>query len=190
MFKRLLPFLPMLVFMACTPETPSPDMRTAVVASITATMWTPVPATITITPEPNTGKIVDILNGAMLGADPLAEAIESKFSVIDAKFTSSPPLYLTDILSIYVECESVYNNNCTPEETFVALMHAFTATDKIIGKVSEQVPSTVLIVQVVTYNHMAQTGMILVNWSDVVDYATGNISGSQLGSRITRLPPP
>jgi hypothetical protein len=190
MFKRLLPFLPMLVFVACTTDIPSPDIQTAVVASLTAKVWTPTPIIPTATPEPNTGRIVDILNGAMLGADPLAETIVAKFSVIDAKFTNSPPLYLIDILSIHVECESNYNLSCAPEEAFLALMHAFTATDKIIGKVSEQVPSTVLIVQVVTYNRMVQSGMILVNWKDVVDYAKGNINGCQLGSRITRLPPP
>lgn len=186
--KRILPFLPLLFFLACVPATEiSPEIGTAVAQSQTASMWTPAPTT---TPVPNTGKIVQILNGVIVGTDPLAETIEAKFRVIDAQFINSPPLNTADILSIHVECESIYNNSCTPEETFVALMHAFVATDKIIVKVSEQVPPTVLIMQVVTFNHMTQSGMIMVNWSDVVDYAKGKIDGGQLGARITRLPPP
>ena len=44
MFKRLLPFLPMLVFAACTPDISSPEIQNAVIQSLTATMWTPTPA--------------------------------------------------------------------------------------------------------------------------------------------------
>lgn len=186
MLKRILPFLPFLFFLACVPTEPSPDMQTAVVQTLTATMWTPAPTT---TPAPNTGKIVQILNGVMVGSDPLAETIEAKFSVIDAQIINDQSSNTADILSIHVECESIYNNSCTPEETFVVLMHAFIATDKIIGKVSEQVPSTVQFMQVVTFNHMAQTGMIMVKLKDVVDFAKGRIDGSQLGSRIMRLTP-
>jgi len=60
MFKRLLPFLPMLVFVACTSDISSPDIQTAVIQSLTATMWTLTPVPLTATPEPNTGRIVDI----------------------------------------------------------------------------------------------------------------------------------
>ena len=34
---------------------------------------------------------------------------------------------------------------------------------------------------------MIQTGMVVVAWNDVMDYALGKITGNQLGSRITRL---
>jgi len=152
-------------------------------------MWTPTPVTPTVTPIPNTGKIVDILNDGIVRIDPLAESIEAKFNVIDAQITYDSPTNTAGTLSIHIECEWIFSNSCTLERAFIVLMHAFTANDKTFGKITEQVPITVHTLQVVNYNHMTKIGMIIVPWTDIVEYANGNINGSQLGLRITRLVP-
>jgi hypothetical protein len=185
MLKRLLPFVPMLVFVACVPDISSPEIQNAVIQSLTATMWTSTPATPTATPEPNTGRIVDILNNAMLGADPLGETIDAKFSVIDAQIILDEVTQQATILRIHVECEWVFSDSCTPEQTFVVLMHAL--TKKVLEKMSPQIPPTVHTLQVMAFDRMVQTGMVVSMWNDVMDYVTGKISGNQLGARITRL---
>ena len=187
MFKRLLPFLPMVVFIACAPDISSPDIQNAVIQSLTATIWTPTPLTPTATPEPNTGRIVDILNNAMLGADPLGETIDAKFSVIDAQIILDDVTKQATTLRVHVECEWVFNNSCTPEQTFVVLMRALTINEKVLEKISPQIPQTVHMLQMVAFDRMVQTGMVVSSWDDVMDYAIGRISGNQLGSRITRL---
>jgi hypothetical protein len=191
--KRVLTFLPLIFFLACVPPTstelPS-AYQTGVVQTLTAKMWTPTFTAPAATLVPDTSKIVEILNNAMVGSDPLAETVEAKFSVTDARIVYEPSTNLAVILLINVECESIYTNNCTLEGTFVALMHAFIANEKIIGKISEQVPVTVHSLQMAALNHMAQTGMVTANWNDVVDFANGKINGSQLGTRIVRLPTP
>ena len=188
MLKRLLPFLPLIFLIACVPtgEITNSD-QTAVVQTLTAKAWTPTPILPTATTEPNTGKIVEILNNAMTGVDPLADTIEARFSVVDAQIIYEPPTNLAGVLIIRIECEWVFTDNCAPETSFVALMHALTTNEKVFAKITDQIPSTIHTLQVVTLNHMTQKGMIIVPWADIVDYATGKINGSQLGSRITRV---
>ena len=190
MQKRLLPFLSVIVFVACAPDVSSPEIQNAVIQSLTATIWTPTPVLPTETPEPNTSKIVEILNNAMLGYDPLAETIDAKFSVLDAQVIHDETTQLATILRIHVECEWMFSDSCTPETSFVALMHAFTANEKVIGRVSGQVPVTVHTLQMVAFERMIQTNMLLISWNDILDYAYGRINGNQLGSRITRLATP
>jgi hypothetical protein len=183
MLKRLLPLLPLLFFMACSPDLSDPAIQNAVIQSLTATAWTPTPSP---TPAPDSARIVEILNNVMLGADPLAETIEAKFSVLDVQF-------LLDALSgemrnmrISVDCEWIFTDGCTPEKTFVMLMHAFDANHRIVERIVPQVPLTVQELQVVAYERMNPVGVILVKWSDVLEYAAGRINGSQLGARISR----
>lgn len=192
MLKRLLPFLPIFFLIGCFPPTASaigPEGLAAAIQTLTATVWTPAPISPTVTPIPITGKIVDILNDGIVRSDPLAESIEAKFNVIDVQIIYDPPLNIAGTLSIHIECEWIYSNSCTLERAFIVLMHAFTVNDKTFGKITEQVPTTVHTLQVVNYNHMTKTGMIIVPWTDIVQYTSGNISGSQLGLRITRLAP-
>jgi hypothetical protein len=204
MLKRMLPFLPillLLVFAACTPEpgipntgtggnpsaTPSIDplVKTAVIQSVTAAAWT---ATFTPTPALDTQEFVKAVNSAMVGVDPLSETIEAKFEVIDVEYLIDDQSKEIRTMRIHVECEWIFSDNCTPEESFVHLMQAF-AADKMIDKVSTLVPATLKDVQVVTFNHMKQNGIIMIGWRDVVAYGTKKINGQQLGSRIVRLTP-
>ena len=183
MLKRLASLLPVLLFIACSPDLSDPAIQKAVIQTLTATAWTPTPSP---TPVPNTGRIVEMLNNVMVGADPLAETIAAKFSVIDVQFLMDTASSQATAMRISVDCEWIYTNGCTPEETFVVLMHALAANNRIIEKIGPQVPLTVQDVQVVAFDHMNPTGMILVKWSDVLEYAAGRINGSQLGSRIVR----
>ncbi len=203
MLKRILPFLPVLMlvyFAACTPEpgipvtsgdSPTvtafikPSVQTAVIQTVTAAALTA--AAPTPTPALDPQKLINTLNSAMVGIDPLGETIEAKFEVIDAEYLTDGQSKEIQTLRIHVECEWIFRDNCTPEESFVNLMHAF-AADKMIEKVSPMMPSTLKDIQVVTFNHMQQNGIIMVKWQDVVDYGTGKISGQQLGSHIIRSP--
>ena len=187
MLKRLLPFIPLFLLIACGPEVSDPEIQHAVIQTLTATVLTPTP---TATPEPNTPGIVDILNNAMRGADPLEETLDARFSVIDAHVMLDHVSNQATTLRIHADCEWVFNDGCTPEETFVVLMRAFRVNDKIIKKVCDDIPSTINTLQVVTFDHMAQRGILGASWNDIVDYAVGKINGNQLGSRIVRLTTP
>jgi hypothetical protein len=123
----------------------------------------------------------------MLGSDPLAETIEARFTILDAQIIFDGPANQAGTLRIHVDCEWIFTDSCTPEKSFVVLMHAFTANEKILGKISEHIPATITTLLMVAFDRMTQSGMIVISWSDVLDYANGKISGNQLGSRITRL---
>ena len=135
MLKRLLATLPIIVFVACAPDVTNPEVQKAVIQSLTATVWTPTPVTPTATLEPNTGRIVDVLNNAMLGSDPLAETIDAKFTVIDAQVLMDATTQQAAVLRVHVECEWVFADSCTPEQTFVALIRALTVNNKLVEKI-------------------------------------------------------
>ena len=184
MLKRILPFLPFILIIACAPDISDPNIQLAVINSLTATMWTPVPPTFTPTPEPNTSKIVEVLNGVMVGTDPLQETIVAKFSVIDAQVILNGVTQEATVISIHVDCEWVFSDSCTPESTFVALMRAVSSNDKTIERISGQIPPTVHTFEVLSFDRMKLNGAITMAWSDVLDFSRGKINGNQLGSRI------
>ena len=187
--KRLLTIIPLTLFIfinACgtneTSTVPS-DMGTAVALTQTATMWTPTPITPSPTSSPNQAIIVDALNSALRGGDPLGEAIDAKFHVADVGFDSNgnPPTLIT--LRIRVECEWVIKSSCTAERAFVVLMHAFENKD-VRKKVVEQLPTTIELIQIEAFDHMAQIGSLAIRWQDVLAYTKGEINGDQLAGRV------
>ena len=184
MLRRLLPFIPLILLVACLPDASDPELQHAVIQTLTATVLTPTPSA---TPEPNTPGIVDILNNAMRGADPLEETIDARFSVIDAHVILDRVTHQATTLRIHADCEWIFTDGCTPEQTFVVLMRALRVNDKVIKKIGDDIPSTISTLQVVTFDRMAQRGMLGVSWSDIVEYAVGRINGNQLGSRVVRL---
>jgi hypothetical protein len=186
MIKQLVPFLPLILVLACAPDISDPNIQSAVISSLTATMWTPVPPSVTPTPEPNTSKIVEILNNIMVGTDPLLETVDAKFSVIDTQVLLNETTQEATILRISVDCGWVYSDSCTPEATFVKLIRAFSVNEKVIQNIGNQVPATVHTVEVLAYDRMKPTGLIAITWNDLVDYSYGKINGNQLGSRIIR----
>ena len=192
MLKRALPFFPILVilvFTACTAapantNTVSPDALTSAVQTIEATLQSPTPST---TPETDTRSIIDLLNGVIIGSDPLSETVEAKFDVLDIRLPVDPTSKQVVTMEIDVECEWIFSDSCTPEKGFVNLMHGFAADKKIMEKIRAQVPPTVKTLEVVTFDHRIMNGRIRVQWQDVVDFVAGKINGNQLGSRIVRL---
>lgn len=185
MLKRLLPVLPLIfIVIACAPDLSDPKVQAAVIGSLTATMWTPVPPTITPTPQPNTSKIVEVLNGAMVGTDPLMETVDAKFIVIDAQVLLNGITKEATVISIHVDCEWVFSDSCTPESTFVKLMKTIASNEKMIERIAGQVPATVHTFEVVSFDRMRSNGVITISWKDVIDFSNGKINGNQLGSRI------
>jgi hypothetical protein len=186
MFKRVIAFLPVLVFIACAPDISNPDVQAAVINSLTATSWTPTPITPSATPEPNTARIVEILNEIIIGSDPLSETVVAKYSVIDAQVILDVTTQQASVLKIHVDCDWVYSDNCTPESTFVILMYAFSENDKVIERIQNQIPASVQTLELVAFERMTQTASIFILWKDVWDFALGKINGNQLGSRMMR----
>lgn len=135
--------------------------------------------------------VVDTLNDAMTGADSLEQTIEARFTVLDAQLISDQITNRAATLRIDVDCERVFNDSCTPEGTFVVLMRAFRLHDKIIAKISNDLPVTVQMLQMVAFDRMSKKEMLGASWSDVVNYTLGRINGNQLGSGSVRpaIPP-
>jgi hypothetical protein len=191
--KRLLVVIPVsLLFLinACDVNPPpvSAETWTLVALTQTATMWTPTPVTPSPTASPNQAIIVDALNGALRGADPLGEALDAKFHVADVGFDANgnPPILIT--LRIHVECEWIIRSSCTTERAFVVLIHAF-EKDGVRKKVVEQIPTTIEFVQIDAFDHMARIGSLAIRWQDVLSFTKNEITGDQLAVRVIRFNP-
>ncbi len=188
MSKRALPFIPLLVMAALGACAQIPDTGissrqvTAVIQSMTATMWTPTPSP---TPRPNTLTIINALNGTIIDSDPLAETIDAKFSVLDVRFPVDAASGQILVMQIDVECEWIFADSCTPEASFVHVMGGLAGDEKMVSKIAAQVPATVQSVEVTTFNHMVANGRIMANWGDVLDFARRKINGNQLGARVS-----
>ncbi len=187
MFKRLLPFLPLIFFIACSSEGGNLTLPMAI-QTLTATAWTPVPASFTSTPIPKTGMVIEALNDVLINTDPLAETIGAKYRVLDLQVFPEQPDNLASLLQIVMECEWVYTDSCTPEEAFINLMNAFKTSENVKQQLSANIPSTVKTLQLASYNEMHLEGVIVIEWKDVCDYMDKTINGSQLGIRISRTP--
>lgn len=191
--KRLLAIIPLLLFLfinACGVDNSAvlPEVGTNVALTQTATMWTPTPITPSPTPSPNQAVIVDALNSALRGADPLGEAIDAKFHVADVGFSTNgnPPILFT--LRVHVECEWIIKSSCTTERAFVVLIHAL-ENKEVRKKVIEQIPTTIEFAQIDAFDHMVQIGSLAIRWEDVLSYTRGEINGDQLAVRVIRFNP-
>ena len=111
--KRLLPFSFLVLLIACSPDLSDPAIQHAVIQTLTATALTPTPSA---TPEPNTAGIVDILNSAVIGSDPLEETIAARFSVIDSQVLLDESTKQALTLQIDIDCEWIFSDGCTPED--------------------------------------------------------------------------
>jgi hypothetical protein len=191
--KRFLLVIPIILFAvlgACGDSTGqlNPLIVTYVAQTQTAAVWTPTPVTPTATAVPDQVTIVKVLNEALRGADPLEEALDARFSVIDLGFEMSGNPPLTNKVRIGIECEWVYKSACTVERTFVVLLHIL-ERDGVRKKVSGQLPGTIKILQIVAFDHMKLIGTIEILWRDVLAFADNKISGEQLAARATPIQP-
>lgn len=190
MFKRVAIFiliLPFILLVACAPDLADPNIQAAVIYSLTATAWTPTPITPSATPQPNTTNVVEILNEAMIGSDPLTETVVAKHSVIDAQVIMDVNNQQATILRIHVDCEWIFSDSCTPESTFVVLMNTFSTNEKVLERVINQIPTTITTLEMFAFDQMNPTSILTVAWSDVLAFTFGEINGNQLGSRILRI---
>lgn len=190
MFKRVaigLLVLPLILLLACAPDLTDPNVQIAVIHSLTATAWTPTPITPSATPKPNTTQIVEILNEAMIGEDPLTETIVAKYSVIDVQAIIDTTTQQTSKLRIHVDCEWIFSDACTPEATFVVLMNTLSQNTKVLERVINQIPTTITTLEMLAFEKMVATNIITIGWEDVLAFTFGEINGNQLGSRILRM---
>lgn len=191
--RRILPIVPVCFFIflsACADVTVTvaDEVGTAVAQTQTATMWTSTPITPSATPVPNPLVILDALNGALRGADPLGEVMDAKLYVTDVGFDANgnPPLIIT--LRISVECEWIMHPSCSTERAFVEVIHAL-EKEGIRKKIVEHMPASVEFIQVVAFDHFNQSGTLIVRWQDVLAYFDGKISPEQLAAYVLPFSP-
>jgi len=191
--KRFLMIVPIVLFIflnACgiSSNPVSPDVGTFVAQTQTATMWTATPVLPSPTLIPKESVIVDTLNSALRGVDPLDEAIDAKFFISDLGFDTggNPPVIVK--MRIHIECEWILHPTCTPERGFVNFMHVFEMKD-VRKKIIEQIPATVESVQIESYDHMVQIGSLSIGWQDMMAFVDGDITGDQLAARVNRSNP-
>ncbi|MGC1375142.1 MAG: toll/interleukin-1 receptor domain-containing protein [Anaerolineales bacterium] len=168
-----------------------PNLVAYVKQTQTATMWTPAPVIPSATPVPNEAAIVSALNDELQReADPLEEALDIKFSIIDIGFDMSGNPPVTTTMSVQVKCEWVTTPTCSTERALIAFARAFKgAKAGVRKKIMEQIPTTIRVVQVRAFDHMNQIGIIEFGWEYILAFANGNITGDQLAARIVRLTP-
>jgi hypothetical protein len=185
-----LPLFLLFLINACgvEPSVITSEQGTAVALTQTATMWTATPITPSPTNSPNQAVIVEALNSALRGADPLGEAMDAKFHVADVGFDPNgiPPVLIT--LRIHIECEWIIKSSCTTERAFVALIHAF-EREGVRKKVVEQIPTTIEFIQIDAFERMSRIGSLAVSWKDVLAFTKSEITGDQLASRVIRFNP-
>ena len=130
---------------------------------------------------------MDILNNAVIGSDPLEETIDARFSVLNSQVLFDESTKQAITLQIEVDCEWIFSDGCTPEESFVVLMRGFRENDKIFKKICDDIPSTIRSLHVVTFDRMLRRGMLAASWDDVMEYVGGQINGNQFGSRTVLI---
>ncbi len=185
--KRLLLVLPLVLFLfllnACGNYPiggPSPADGTAVIKTLTATMWTVAPSA---TAAPDQVKIVGWLNDELSNMDSLEQALDAKYRVFDVSFpVGSNGLAATMRIDIRCDC-STYGQCCFPERMFVAAINSMKKHD---DKIIEQVPQTVSDMRVYCFDHMTPITVLSASWSDVKSYLKGQINADQFGSRVRR----
>ncbi len=191
--RRIFPMIPVFLFVflsACAEITITPPSTwwTSAVESLTATMWTATPVTPSATPVPNPLVILDALNGALRGVDPLGEVMDAKFYVADVGFDANgnPPLIIT--LRISVECEWIMHPSCTTERAFVEVVHVF-EKEGVRKKIVAHMPASIEFIQVVAFDHFNQNGTLIVRWQDVLAYIEGKLSPEQLAAYVLPFSP-
>lgn len=185
-FLVVIPVFLLLVLNSCGDLNPTgvPDsMSTAVVESLTATMWSPTP---TETPDPPENKIVEWLNTELSKVDQpedeLEKTLDAHYLVTGVSFPFAPGSS-AQIFRVDLRCEcSSSSNCCVPERMFVVLMKAMKGNDKI----AKNVPSNVGIIKVLCFDHTVQNFVIGADWTKVKGYLDDNISGYELGAQVYR----
>lgn len=174
-----------LIFLVACGNDLTPAQLMMAVQTLTAAVYTP---TATSTPDPDENAIVILLNRGLLETtDPLSQTMDARYQVVDASF----PLGMdgrpnTFRIDVRCECASAASC-CTLERTFIVVTAAMRVGAE---KIARQVPTSVVSLQVVCFDHSTQTGMMIASWNDMVSYFTGLINGFQLGARVVKLAGP
>ena len=187
--KRFLVVIPILLLIlnSCGNFEPTgvpASMSTAVIESLTATMWSPTP---TETPDPPENKIVEWLNAELVKVDQpeeqLEQTLDARYLVTGVRFESIQGSS-AQVFWVNFRCECPTNTNCCfPERMFVVLIKAMKESkDKVINKV----PSNVGTIKVVCFDHTTQNSVVWADWGTVKGYLNGNISAYELGAQVYR----
>lgn len=157
------------------------DMGTAVASTQTAVMWTAIP---TLTPNPYIPFIITWLNNDLSTANPLGSTLDAEYHVTDVSFSKHPGRS-TLIFRVDVNCDCKNGVECCiPERTFVVIIEAMKRNRDLT---LTQLPGWIDEILVVCSNEKtkSQIGAMSASWQDVQGYLQNQVSGYQLGVRVT-----
>jgi hypothetical protein len=176
--KRLFPSIPvffLVLINACgvvdaDSGVPS-NMSTAVVQTLTATIWTPVP---TQTFNANIPIMVNWLNADLSTVNSLEWSLDAEYYVTNVSFPnvagSSALIFRVD-----VRCECINSDECCiPERTFVVLMGAM---KRNANTLLTQIPMGVSEIMVVCSDHKTPVGAVSAPWQEAKAYLQGYLTG-------------
>lgn len=191
--KRALPIIPLVLFIflnACTPSAPPipHSIGTAVALTQTAMAWTP-----TFTPTPSNFDSLLFLYTLksplpediyLKNAQELENAMGARYDIADARIVQENN-FLDRILEVEVTCfcNAPSNHCCSPERAFAIVMRRMEYHNYNNGSLLRLVPGTVSKMKVYCVDHANRVGILVSNWSDVVEYLNGKINATQFGNR-------
>lgn len=153
---------------------------TMAIETQTAAVWTITP---TPTFNPNIPNMVNWLNADLMSpGHSLESTMDAEYRVNNITFPNLPAL----TFRVDVGCMCMNNANCCiPERAFVVILESLTKNSLTT---LAQIPSNVSQMLVVCSDQKtkSQIGTISASWQDVHDFLMGNLSGNQLGVRVTR----
>ena len=139
-------------------------------------------------PIPPEKAIVMLTNDALDRlADPLSQTVDANYQALDVHFAPSAD-GLTMTLNIDARCECANNANCCSlQRTFVVVTNAMKT---VHGKIKAYIPINMGKVRMACRDHSRDLGVAEANWTDMDNYFSEAITGSQFGNRVTFFPTP
>jgi hypothetical protein len=163
-----------------------PEIQTAVEQTQVAVAWTATPIA---TSDPNLGRITQLLNSDLSATDPLGQAIDASYVVMDIFFQNVPES-AAKVFVIQVRCicarEKV--DCCSPARTFGAILNSMKKEqnrNQILTYLGSNSNSLSLIeIKVICVHDESIVGAMSAPWFDTKEYLVDNIVGYQYGLHV------
>jgi hypothetical protein len=139
------------------------------------------------TSSPESSRIVAYLSGvireteAATPLDELEQTIGARYQVLDVTFPLDKDG--NPIFQVKINCECAGNGQCCSyQQTFVKTIRAMYVNQ---AEIIPLVPDSTQYMNVFCYDHLSQYVVIYVLWDDVKKFFSGQLTGSQLASRVS-----
>jgi len=148
-----------------------------IAGSATAYSFTP---TLTYTPTitPNVVEVNKIISNSI--NDQLISTFGAKITVEDVKFG---PIGAQEFTNLYIEIKCAGDNNaaCPTTHVIIAVVDACKERKK---KILENIPSKTQVLTITIFDPITRPKVVEVNWSDVLAYINGDVSGEEFSTKI------